>query len=243
MYRTFALRLAVCIAFLAPLGLEARADPIRMTVTGNAGFGSVNFSDELADDILASGYASPPGTLGSRTVGPSPSGPIDSPISLTIGLTDTAASGSQGLTLSLSGSLTGQFVPGGSPGGVGGPQVIGNGTINAITINGLDPATNQPVSATIQGPNAMLDAVALERFASLGSIPQPLLAMLTTPSQYRITPYIGGGVNGIYHGSMTITPLPVPEPAPVVLLGLTTVAYLARRVRAARKGVSGISGL
>ena len=121
MYRSFASRLSFCIALLVPLGLEVRADAIRMTVTGNAGFGAVNYSQVLTSDALADGYTSPPGTLGSSHVGASPDGPIDAPISLTIGLSDTAAPGSQGLTLSLSGSLTGQFVSKGLTGqhGVG----------------------------------------------------------------------------------------------------------------------------
>ena len=157
MYRSFASRLSFCIALLVPLGLEVRADAIRMTVTGNAGFGAVNYSQVLTSDALADGYTSPPGTLGSSHVGASPDGPINAPISLTIGLTDTTAPGSQGLTLSLTGSLAGQFVSGVAPGNTSGdPYVVGRGTINAITISGLDPTTNQVVSATIQGPNGML---------------------------------------------------------------------------------------
>ena len=161
MYRSRASRLSFCIALVALVGLEVRADPIRMTVTGNAGFGTVNYSQVVTDASLEGGYSSFPPTLGSRIVGPSPTGPINAPIALTISLADTASPGSQGLTLSLAGSLTGQFVPWNAPGNSGDPQVVGSGTIDAITINGLDPATNRVVSATTQGPDGMLNAVAL----------------------------------------------------------------------------------
>ena len=128
-------------------------DPIQLTVTGNAGFGPVNYSQVLTDETLAGGYSGPPGTLGSSVVGNFASGPINAPISLTIGLTDTASPGSQGLTLSLVGSLTGQFIPENAPNNFAGdPYVTGKGTINTITINGLDPATNQVMSAAIRGP-------------------------------------------------------------------------------------------
>ncbi len=241
MYRSCASCFSFCIALLVPLGLEVRADPIRMTISGNAGFGPVNYSQVLPDDTVDVGYSNPPGgTLGSRIVGPLPAGPINAPISLTIGLTDTALAGSQGLTLSLTGSLTGQFVPADAPGsGTGDPGVIGSGTINTITINGLDPATNQVVSATIQGPNGMLSAVALAQFSSISGIPQSLLALLTTPGQYQILPDMGGGVEGVYYGILWVPPLspgapvPAPEPTPLALLGLATVAYLAKRARAA----------
>ena len=241
MYRSCASCVSVCIALLVTLGLEVRADAIRMTVTGDAGFGAVNYSQVLTDDTIASGYASPPGTLGSRDLGPLPNGPINAPISLTIGLTDTATPGSQGLTLSLTGSLSGQFIPASAPGSGGDPGVAGSGTINAITINGLDPTTNQVVSATIQGPNGMLSAAALGQFASISGIPQSLLALLTTPGQYQILPNMGGGVQGVYYGMMWIPPLspgapvPAPEPTPLALLGMATVAYLFRRTRAAWK--------
>jgi hypothetical protein len=215
-----------------------------MTVTGNAGIGPVDFSAVLADGTLDGGYVTPSGTLGTKTVGPDPTGPIDSPISLTISLTDTAAPGSNGLTLKLSGSLTGQFLPYNAPNSpnFGDPSVMGRGTINAITVSGNDPATNQVVSVTTQAPNGMLSAAALAQFASIGSIPQPLLATLTTPGRYRFMPTMGGGVNGIYSELLWITPLsqvaavPAPEPAPFALLGFASVAYLVRRARAARQG-------
>ena len=242
MYRSRASRLSFFIALLALLGLEVRADPIKITVTGNAGFGTVNYSQVLSDDTLDGGYSSPPGTLGSSIVGPSPSGPINAPISLTIGLADTASPGSQGLTLSLAGSLTGQFISSNAPGNASGdPYVVGSGTINAITINGLDPASNQVVSATTQGPDGMLSAAALAQFASISGIPQSLLAMLTMPGQYHIMPDLGGGTNGVYSGDMWITPVssvaavPAPEPTPFALLGLVTVAHLVRRARGAWK--------
>jgi hypothetical protein len=236
MYRSCASRLSFCIALLTPLGLEARADPIQMTVTGNAGFGPVNYTQVLADDTLGGGYYSPPGALGSKMVGPAPTGPINAGISLTIGLTDTASPGSQSLTLSLGGSLTGQFIPWDAPGNPSGePGVVGSGTIDTITINGLNPATNLVVSATTQGPNGMLSAVALAQFASISGLPQSLLATLTTPGQYQIMPNMGDGIEGDYYGSMSITslsPVPAPEPTPLALLGLATVAYLVRRARA-----------
>jgi hypothetical protein len=242
MNRTCASCVASCIAFLAPLVLEVRADPIQMTVTGNAGLGPVNYSQILPVDTVEDGYASYPGTLGSKTVGPEPTGSINVPISLTIGLTDTAAPGAQGLTLSLSGSLTGQFLPSNSPVNPSAdPGVEGSGTISEITISGLDPATHQVVSATTYGPNGVLGADVLAQFAAISSIPQPLLAMLTTPSQYNVIPDMGGGIMGDYYEQMvinplsTVTPIPTPEPTPFALLGLATVSYLVKRAQAARK--------
>ncbi len=152
------------------------ADPIQLTVTGNAGFGPVNYSQVLTDETLAGGYSGPPGTLGSSVVGNFASGPISAPISLTIGLTDTASPGSHGLTLSLAGSLTGQFIPENSPNNFAGdPYVTGKGTINTITINGLDPATNQVMSATTQGPSGMLSAAALANLLPSATSRSPCL--------------------------------------------------------------------
>ena len=236
MSRTTASGLALCIAFLAPLGLEARADPIQMTATGDAGFGPVNFSHVVTASDFNSGYDV---FLGSRIVGPSPSGSFDTPISLNIRLTDAAAPGSQGLTLSLSGSLTGQFFPWDK--NYGDPGVAGIGTITAITVSGRDPTTKQVVSATIQGPNGMLSSAALARFSSIGSIPQPLFALLAKPGEYSIQPSMGGGVEGLYYATMWIAPpspgdpVPAPEPTPLALLGLAAGLYLARRAPLARK--------
>ncbi len=109
MYRILGSGLGFCIVFAAALGLEVRADAIQMTMTGNAGFGPVNYTQVLSNSVLETGFSDL--TLGSRTVGAIPSGSIDAPISLTIGLSDLDAPGSQGLTLSLSGTLTGQFIP------------------------------------------------------------------------------------------------------------------------------------
>jgi hypothetical protein len=241
MSRTCASRLAFCIAFLAPLGVEVRADPIQMTVTGWSGIGTVNYSQVLPAGTVDTGYSSGQSpVMGSRTVGAGPTGPINAPISLTIGLADTALPGSQGLTLSLTGALTGQFVPWDAPGNFSGdPSVNGSGTISTIAISGLDPATNQIVSATIDGPNGTLSASALAQFASISGIPESQLAMMTTPSQYSIMPMMGGGIQGIYYGVLEIAPLsspvPAPEPAPLAVLGLASVAYLVRRARAGRK--------
>jgi hypothetical protein len=54
-------------------------------------------------------------------------------------------------------------------------------------------------------------------------------------------PDVGGGFEGIYSEFMWITPLspgapvPAPEPTPLALLGLATVAYVVKRARAAWK--------
>jgi hypothetical protein len=74
MYRACASRVFLCIAFLAPLGLEVRADPIRMTLTGSAGFGPVDYSRVLTDDTLAAGDYIGPGVLGSKSLGRIPRG-------------------------------------------------------------------------------------------------------------------------------------------------------------------------
>jgi hypothetical protein len=93
------------------------------------------------------------------------------------------------------------------------------------------------VSATVQGPNGTLDAAALAQFASIGNIPQSLLAPLTTPGQYQVDGDMGGGVDGDYYESLwirptsAVAPVPAPEPAPLEILGLATVAYLLRRAR------------
>jgi hypothetical protein len=239
MYRRLASRLAFCIALLAPLGLEARADPIQMTLTGSAGYGPVNVSQVLTDATLAAGDYIGPGALGSEGLGPNPTGTLDVPVSLTMALTNPAAPGSQGLTLSLSGSLTGFFIPASLRGGD--PSVAAGGTIDSITVSGRDPATNQVISATVQGPNGTLDAAALAQFASIGNIPQSLLAPLATPGQYQVDGDMLGGVAGIYDESLWIrptsagAPIPAPEPAPLAILGLASVAYLVGRAQAARK--------
>ena len=86
MYRILGSGLGFCIVFAAALGLEVRADAIQMTMTGNAGFGPVNYTQVLSNSVLETGFSDL--TLGSRTVGAIPSGSIDAPISLTIGLSD-----------------------------------------------------------------------------------------------------------------------------------------------------------
>ena len=238
MCRTLGSGLGFFIAFAAALGLEVRADAIQMTVTGNAGFGSVNYTEVLSNSILDTGYAEP--TLGSRTVGPFAAGSIDAPISLTIGLSDLNAPASQSLTLSLSGSLTGQFIPYNLNNGD--PTVMGSGRINTITISGQDTATGQLLSTTVQGPNGTLSSAALAQLASISSIPQSLLSMFTTPSLYHVDPFMGGGTQGIYYGELAISPpspvaeVPAPEPAPIAILGFATIAYLFKRVRSASKG-------
>lgn len=248
MIRRISPRLVVCFAFLALLGLEARADPIEMTFTGDSGISrQVDYTDVLPDGTLGAPDR-PWGTYppGMGTVG-APTGfnqSINSPIALALKLKDTAAPDSQGLTLSLSGRLIGSQYTIHDGFGNPRPGVEGKGTINSITVTGLDPATNQTVSSTIEGPNGTLGAAELARFASIGHIPEPLLATLTTPSQYSSNLLMYGAAppysTDFYIEELEITPLttapPIsaPEPTPLAVLGLAALACLLKRARAAR---------
>jgi hypothetical protein len=235
MCRTLGIVLGLCAFCAAPLGREVQADAIQVTFAGNAGLGSVNFTEDLSSTALETGFQA---LLGQRTVGPFAEGSINTPVSLTIGLSDLDAPGSATLTVSASGALTGNFMPYNLNNGD--PTVEGSGTINTITISGQNSATNQLLSATIQGPNGTPSSAILAQFASISGIPQSLLSMFTTPSQYLIVPDVGGGTEGFYSVSLGIRPpveaVAAPEPAPIAVLGCAVIAYLFKRARMVSSG-------
>jgi hypothetical protein len=75
----------------------------------------------------------------------------------------------------------------------------------------------------------------LAQFASISRIPQSLLVTLTTPGQYDVMPWMGRGTEGIYYGTLSITPLspgasvPAPVPGAVSVLGLAAIGLLVKR--------------
>src|SRR4051812_11853567 len=103
----YQLTFCFCMACLALPGLKANADPIRMTLTGNAGGGGVNISWDLPSGTLGNGGSFGQWMLGS--LNPFlPTGTYSSGVTLSIALNKLSASGSpdpQGATIAISGMI------------------------------------------------------------------------------------------------------------------------------------------